>query len=49
MTDTFQQQGQQNALPAAKFNLAVCNMLHSSQVNISHTAKLNFTSGKSFC
>jgi len=48
-TDTFQQQGQQNDLPDVKLNLAVCDMLHSSHTNISHTAKLNFTYGKSFC
>ena len=48
-TDAFQQQGQQNDLPYVKFNLAVCDMLHISHVNISHTAPLNFTSGKSFC
>jgi len=48
-TDAFQQQGQQNDLPYVKFNLAVCDMLVWLLCNISHTAKFNFTSGKSFC
>jgi len=37
MSDTFQQQGQQNDLPDVKFNLAVCVICYTAAAPTYHT------------